>query len=237
MIKCAVFDLDGTLVDSMPMWQNITYEYAELKGITVPNNLHAQMNRRSLEQCAELYISLGAAGTVDDVVRELSELAYRAYSEKIDEKPNAANFLKLLHENGIKVAVATASDKNGAAATLKRNKMFQYVDYITTCADVGKSKSEPDIFLSCAEHFGALPNECVVFEDSAYALKTAISAGFPVVAVSDDISMSGNTADETPAGIRTLASRCISDYAELINELTPPEDNDFSAALHKATQR
>lgn len=234
MIKCAVFDMDGTLVDSMPMWRDITYEYAELKGIKAEDGLHHKMNRLSLEQCAELYIALGAKGTVEEVTRELGELAYRDYRDHVEQKPHAAEFLKLLHDNGVGVAVATASIADGVKAALAHNGMAEHVDLVLTCSDVGKSKESPDIFLKCAEHFGAAPNECVVFEDSAHAIKTAKEAGFPVVAIADNISMDGGS--EALSAIRTVSDRCISDYIELIRELAPPEDDDFHGALSRAVK-
>lgn len=235
MIKCAVFDMDGTLVDSMPMWHDITYDYARLKGFTAPEGLHNKMNRLSLEQCAEMYIQLGAQGDVQTVMDELSQLAYKGYCEKVEQKPHAAEFLKLLHENGIKTAVATASDKNGVAAALKKNGMLPYVDFLITCTEVGKGKQHPDIFLACAEHFNAQPNEAVVFEDSAYAVKTARTAGFSVVAVADNISIN-TTPGETAGDIAAVANRCITDFAELIGELSPPDEDNFASALHRATQ-
>ena len=78
--------------------------------------------------------------------------------------------------------------------------MLPLVDYFTTCTEVGKSKEHPDIFTTCAAQFGAAPQETVVFEDSAYAIRTARAAGFPVVAVEDAISTQGKTGDETREG-------------------------------------
>lgn len=235
MIKCAVFDMDGTLVDSMPMWRDITYDYARLKGFSAPQGLHNKMNRLSLEQCAEMYIQLGAEGSVQTVMDELAQLAYKGYCEKVEQKPHAAEFLKLLYENGIKIAVATASDKGGVTAALKRNGMLPYVDLLITCTEVGKGKQHPDIFLACAEHFGAQPSESVVFEDSAYAVKTARSAGFSVVAVADSIS-ANSTPGETADEIAAAANRCISDFAELIHELAPIDEDNFGHALHRAAR-
>lgn len=221
MIKCAIFDADGTLLDSMPMWRDITYEYADFKGCRVPDGLHETLNRLSLEQCAEHYISLGVSGTRDQVVDELSAWALKGYRTRVNEKPGAGEFLKLLRQSGVKVAVATASQEKGVQAALERLGMLPCVDFLTTCTQVGKSKEHPDIFLRCAAAFGATPEEAVVFEDSAYALRTAKLAGFSTVAVEDPISMadSGDL-----ASIRRWADRRISDYHQLIGELSSPED-------------
>ena len=227
-IHCAVFDADGTLLDSMPMWRDITYEYAAFKGISAPEGLHRTLNRLSMEQCAEYCRSLGASGTTEQVLAELEDWAYRGYCDRVQPKPHALEFVRLLRENGVKIAVATASYGDGVRKALERSGIFPYVDYFTTCTEVGKGKEHPDIFLRCAEECGASPAETVVFEDSAYALRTAREAGFAAVAVADGISMDGGRPEETAAGIAALADRCIADYEELIRELTEPGEEKFS---------
>lgn len=222
MIKCGIFDADGTLIDSMEMWKDITYEYAVSKGITPPEGLHRTLNSLSMQQCALYYSSLGVPGTVEEIVAELSQWAIAGYSSRVGEKPNAADFLKLLHENGIKIGVATASSTEGVTAALKHCGMLGYVDYIVSCSQVGKSKEHPDVFLCCAQEFGAVPRECVVFEDSAYAAETAAKAGFPVVAVGDSISLDARGLRDR---LEKTAARYITDYNQLIQELTPPEEN------------
>ena len=102
--------------------------------------------------------------------------------------------------------------------------MQSFVDRFVTCGEVGKSKEHPDIFLHCAGKFGAAPEESVVFEDSAYAIRTARNAGFPVVAVEDPISQQGKGEGETREGIARLSDFYLRDYEELIQALTPPED-------------
>lgn len=218
MIKCAIFDADGTLLDTMPMWEAITYEYPESLGVAVPEGLHLTMNRLSMEQCADLYRQLGVPGTQSQVVQDLADWAFAGYRDRVEGKPGAADFLRLLHSNGIHVAVATASQLEGVSTALERSSMLFAIDFFTSCTELGKSKEHPDIFLRCAAEFACTPQECVVFEDSLYAIETAKRAGFPVVAVAD--SSSAHAAGE----IRALADRYIQDYHELIQELLPEED-------------
>ena len=99
MIRCCIFDADGTLLDSMPMWRDITYEYAQQKGIHAPEGLHRTLNRLSLEQCAAYYQGLGVPGTVEEIAQELSQCALEGYRTRVPEKPHAGEFLRLLQEN------------------------------------------------------------------------------------------------------------------------------------------
>lgn len=233
-IRCAIFDADGTLLDSMPMWRDITYEYAVFKGFPAPEDLHRTLNRLSMEQCAEYCRSLGASGTSEEILAELNDWAYRGYRDRVQTKRHALEFVRLLRENNIKIAIATASYGDGVREALNRCGVLPYVDCFTTCTEVGKGKEHPDIFLRCAKECGASPGETVVFEDSAYALRTAGEAGFLTVAVADSISMDGGVPEETAEGIAALADRCIADFGELLRELADlkePLPSGFSALL------
>lgn len=216
-IKCAIFDADGTLIDSMPMWRDLDYEFAALKGIPMTPESHAALNRLSLEQGAVYYRDvLGVPGTAEEICAEVEALSHEGYRRKVRPKPGAAEFLRRLRENGVRVAVATASSAVGVRACLEENGMAEFVDFFITCSDIGKSKEFPDIFLRCAEEFGASPQESVVFEDSLYALRTARAAGFPVVAVKD-----GDNGDETE--LRLAADRYLTGFEELLGEVPEAE--------------
>jgi HAD superfamily hydrolase (TIGR01509 family) len=229
-IKCAVFDADGTLLDSMTMWKNLTYTYAAEKGVVAPEGIHRQLNTLSMEQCAAFYQEkLGINQPIPQIVEELAQCALRGYRDAVKAKPGAKQLLTLLKENGIPAAIATASDLEGVKLALRSNGMEDLFSYMVSCTQMGTSKETPDIFLHCAEHFHCLPQETVVFEDSAYALKTAKAAGFLTVGIFDQVSEEGES-------IAQLANRCFPDFLPLIDELTPPGDS-LETDLHRSLTR
>ena len=110
-VKGIIFDVDGTILDSMKMWNSITFEYAQEKGVYCPPETSHLMKSMSMAQCAEHYINvLGVKGSVEQVTEEIAEMSRDRYRHTVPEVPGAAKFVRELHEKGIKIALATASE-------------------------------------------------------------------------------------------------------------------------------
>ena len=177
-IRAVIFDVDGTLLDSMPMWNSITYDYAALKGVAAPPGLSKTLNSLCLEQCAAYYRDvLGVSGTIETIMAEIVDQARERYRTVVPEIPGAAAFTAALKSRGIHTAIATASDIRSLWPALERLSIAPNIDIAESCTTIGKSKESPDIYLKCASDFGASPAECVVFEDALYAMESAKVAG------------------------------------------------------------
>ena len=219
-IRAVIFDADGTLVDSMPMWNRITYDYADFKGIYAPPGLSKIMNEMCLEQCAAYYRDkLGAKGTIEEICAEIAGMAAEKYRTTVPEIRGAAAFLQALKAHGIRTALATASDLSTLTPALERLGLLPHLDVLESCTTIGKSKEHPDIYHKCAADLGAAPEECVVFEDALYAVRTAKQAGFSVVGL-----LTGTYTEAEAGAFSALCDRCIPDYTAFFRELLPADE-------------
>lgn len=186
MIKGAIFDVDGTLLDSMHIWDTIGEDYLRSLGYEPKENLNEKFKRLSLHQAAEYYRSeYGVALSVQEICDEVNRWIDRFYREEVQLKPGVESFLQRLSERGIKLCIATATDEHLVRAALDRCGVLGFFSGIYTCTGVGSGKDEPYIYRSALEHLGTPRGETIVFEDALYALKTAKADGFVAAAVYD----------------------------------------------------
>jgi hydroxymethylpyrimidine kinase/phosphomethylpyrimidine kinase len=186
MIKGAIFDLDGTLIDSMFIWDTFGEDYLKSFGIDPKENLAEVFKTFTLEQAAEYYRNYyDIKLSVKEIVEGINNMVAEIYRTKVALKPGISDFLKRLQRLGVKMCVATVTDRPVVEDILKRLNIYEYFSEIFTCAEVGFGKETPEIYRQALKHLGTEKTETVVFEDVLHALKTAKNDGFKVAAVYD----------------------------------------------------
>lgn len=186
-IKCAIFDFDGTLFDSMHIWDNVAKSYLRSLKIEPKPSLNEDVKTMSLYQSAcFLKREYDLALCVEDIILGINNMVERFYLYEVLPKSGVAQFLDELKTAGVSMCIATATDRYLIESALKRCELKEYFDMIFTCGEVGSGKDEPEIYRTAMEHFGARRSETLVFEDAMYAIKTAKADGFLVVGVADE---------------------------------------------------
>ena len=185
-IKGAIFDLDGTILDSMFIWSEIGYKFLEKKNIHLPAGADEQFTTMSLMEAAEYYIKhFDNTATIEGIVADINSLVENFYFNEVLKKPGIEEFLEFLKNRGVKMCVATATDKYMVENALERNGLLHYFSEIYTCNGVGAGKNSSLIYDISLEHLGTTKEETFVFEDALYAIETANKAGYNIVGIKD----------------------------------------------------
>lgn len=211
-MKAAIFDMDGTLVDSMPYWrghmQNYLGEY-DLKA--TQDDIERLINQAgSFRFIFDRIKALEPELTWEAMVENYHSRMKKEYATAINLKPFVLDYLKQLQAQNIPMCIATATPRELFFPMVERLGLNHYFSFYITVPEIGKRKSEPDIYLYCAQKFGYAPHECMVFEDTVQAITTAFSAGFKTMGIYDEASA---WAEEK---IRQNATRYIHSYKELL---------------------
>lgn len=210
-IKGVIFDLDGTLIDSMWVWDQIDMEYLNEKNLDVPENLTDEIGHLSFNQVAVYFKErFKLEDSLDEIKKRWNDMAYYHYSTDIKLKEGVVEFLQYLKKSNIKIGLATSNSHALLEIVLKNNNIYHYFDSITITDEVSVGKHEPDVYLLAAKKLEVSPNECLVFEDIVQAIKGAKKAGMKVVGVADN--RSHNDKDE----IISLTDKFITNFNEMI---------------------
>lgn len=185
-IKAAIFDMDGTLLDSMHAWIKIGERYLQTKGIVLNDNQKKIVGGMLLEEMSEYLINeFNFKISPKEIVSEINKMVEDEYFHRIQVKPGVVEFLEALRKNNVKMCVATATDRYMTEAALKRLGLLKYFEFIYTCGELHVDKSIPDIYDKALEVLGTKKEETYVFEDTYLPITTVVNAGYPLVAVAD----------------------------------------------------
>lgn len=210
-IEGAVFDLDGTLLDSSWVWEKVDEKFLGDRGFQVPDDYVDEISPLGAERAAVYTIErFGLNEDKDDIVREWIEMAKKEYATEVVCKPYAKEFLEEIHKLNIKMAVATSSDRELFMKTLEREGILKYFQKIVTVDEVEREKGYPDIYEEAARRIKVNPHKCLVFEDILAGVTGASLGEFNVVAVFDEKSK------HNWEKIKSISKYSINDYKELL---------------------
>ena len=209
--KAVIFDLDGTLVDSMWMWKDIDIEYLGKHGIDLPSDLQSKIEGMSFSETAIYFKDrFQLPDSLEEIKSEWNDMARDKYSNSVPLKEGVKEFLEYLTKQNIKTGIATSNSRELAELVLKKLGINDYFNSVRTSCEVDKGKPSPGIYLLVANDLGVMPEECLVFEDVIHGIMAGKNANMTVCAIYDDFSKA-----ETEKKIE-LSDYYINNYFELI---------------------
>ena len=212
-IDAVIFDIDGTLVDSMHVWTDIDDIFLEKYHLEEPENFHEGMEGKSYSETAQYFLDLfpELPHTKQELEDEWHEMAFEIYTKELQLKKGAYDFIVDMHKTGIKLGIATSNSRDLAEGLLMNTGVWQYLDAVWTSDEAKAGKPAPDVYLKVAESLGVKPERCLVFEDVPNGILAGINAGMKVCAVEDPFS---KPQEERK---RELADYYIQDYDDIKN--------------------
>lgn len=185
-VRAAILDMDGTLLDSLSIWDTIGEDYLRSLGIVPEPNLSEILRTMSMSQAASYFQEkYGVQKSEEQIVAGIDEMLEDFYRRSVLLKLGAVHLLNTLIQSEIPMLLATATNRDLSEAALKRCGVLDAFEAVLTCSETGHGKDEPQIYQQAAKLLNARPDEILVFEDSLYALNTASQAGFLTAAVFD----------------------------------------------------
>lgn len=188
-IKGAIFDLDGTLFDSMGVWDEIDRKFFAKRGLSMPSDYQDAVKRMHFPEAARYTVTRFAfRESEEEIVNEWLEMTKEAYAYDVELKPYAKETLTVLSARGIKLGIATSSAPELFMPVLERCGILPLFSAVARTEEVSRGKGFPDVYLLAAERLNLAPEECAVFEDILHGIKGAKSGGFTTAAVYDRFS-------------------------------------------------
>ncbi|MGN0600861.1 MAG: HAD family hydrolase [Oscillospiraceae bacterium] len=208
--SAAIFDLDGTLADSNTVWDKLDRMILEKYTLTADDELVSKLASMTYQQAADALRKLGIPITDEEFTKEINVLAKLEYENNIPLKPYASELLREMKALGMKLVLATGSPAELFEPLLRRHDVYSLFDGFITTDEVGKSKEQPDIYIKAAEIAGFPLSECVIFEDTLTAVRTASKTGAYVCAVYDKYS------EQSIDEIKKLSNKFVYSFTNLL---------------------
>ncbi len=186
MIEAVIFDLDGSLVDSMWVWESIDIEYLGKFDIMPPKNLQASIGGRSFTETAIYFKErFQIPDTLEMIKADWNRMAWDKYTHKVPLKKGVRELLQYCSAQGIKMGIATSNSRELVENVVAVHHLEHYFSCIITGCDVEKGKPAPDVYLAAAQVLKVNPENCLVFEDIVQGIQAGKAAGMKVCAVYD----------------------------------------------------
>ena len=211
MLRGAIFDFDGTLFDSMFVWETAGDIFLASHGLTATEDLQEALRTLSLyDSACYLRENYGLALSPEEIVAGINRTVEHFYFQVVQPKPGAAAFLEALRARGVKLALATATDRYLVEAALRRCDMDRFFPVICTCGELGHGKGEPQVFRAALAALGTTRENTLVLEDACHALETAKADGFRTVGVYD-------AHESRREALRAAADFFLEDYQDTVS--------------------
>lgn len=213
-IDAVIFDMDGTLLDSMWIWPDIDDVFLDKYDLDKPEGFHEGMEGKSYSETAQYFLDLfpSLTHTIEEIMDEWNEMAHDRYISQVQLKPGAKEFILSMREVGIKTGIATSNSRFLVNDTLKALGISELFDSVRTSCEAGAGKPAPDVYLLVASDLAVKPEKCLVFEDVPMGILSGLNAGMRTCAVEDDFSRPQEKKK------RELADFYIYDFNDIMNE-------------------
>lgn len=214
-IKYAIFDMDGTLIDSMQLWDELDENFLKGYGITPPANLTDELRTLSFFETGEYFAkNFPLPLTASEITQKIRDMVADAYLHEIPRKAGVIELLQMLKQKQVSICVATATETPLALKALERLKLLPFFEFVLSCDDVRKSKDDPFIYETAMKRLGGCKENTLIVEDALHCIETAKNAGFRVAAIWD---LSAQKAGDIPK-IKQLSDYYFSDYAQMLQK-------------------
>jgi len=211
-ISGVIFDLDGTILDSLYVWNKVDKNFFRKRGMEVPKDYALKINSMSFAEAASFTKNeYGIKESIEEIMEQWHNDAVYEYSTNVKLKKYVYEYIKMLKSKGIKIGLATASPKQLYEPALKNNGVYDYFDAFTCGDEVSTSKEFPEIYLLTAQKLNISPSECIVFEDICKGIKGAKKAGMIAIGVYEKYS------EFDKENIIKLADGYIKDFKQMLD--------------------